>query len=87
MRIEDHGSSFAGISSVRQLPKLNVYTDGRILVMRREPSETVHNQFVTRQYTFNSADEAETWYENCKKDAVKTTKAETKKSVIHGMKT
>jgi len=55
--------------------------------MRREPSETVHNQFVTRQYTFNSADEAETWYENCKKDAVKTTKAETKKSVIHGMKT
>jgi len=60
-----------------------VYTDGRSLVFRRQPA-TVQDHSVTRRYTFTSVEEADMWYQNCKKDAVKSTEVQKKKHIIHG---
>jgi len=67
-------SSFLGSSSVKGLPKLNVYRDGRTLVMRRDPGAGVEGQWVTRHYIFPSEEDAEEWYNHCKKDAIKSSK-------------
>ncbi|KIJ23774.1 hypothetical protein M422DRAFT_72502 [Sphaerobolus stellatus SS14] len=67
------------------MSKLNVYIDGRILIMKRDPAPNLNGQWVTRHYTFPSERDAERWYNNCRENAIRSGVVQARK-MVHGIK-